>query len=61
MRNREKGSIEMLTLGLLAALIVVLAIPVVTGSKKPLPGLSEQAATEIVQPLSVVVTPQATP
>ena len=62
MKNREKGSIEFITLALLAALIVVLAIPVLSGTAKPpVSAMSKDLHSLPHQPVTVIVTPAVTP
>ena len=51
MKRSEKGSIELIVLGLLAALIVVLAIPLLTGigdtTRKSLNVVNNQMSNQI--------------
>lgn len=62
MNRKEKGSIELVTLALLAALIVVLAIPVVTGrGKPPVPGMSRSMHSGLNQTASVITAAEPTP
>ena len=62
MNNKQRGSVELITLALLAALIVVLAIPVVTGKgKPPMPGMHRDMRGSIHQQVDVIVTAKPTP
>ncbi len=60
MNNRQKGSVELIVMGLIAALIVVLAIPLLTNigtnSRKVLTSVD----TELSDVVKTLPTPHAT-